>query len=480
MASIRQETLNSVKWTSVEKFALQGMHFVMGLIMARLLSPSDYGTVAMLGVFMAVSSTFVDSGFSNALTRKLDRTEVDYSTIFYFNVIVALLFYIILFFIAPWVAAFFNSPILCDILRIQAISLIINSFIQIQVTKLIIELNFKALAIRSILATFISGIVGILLASYGFGVWALVFQGLIFAIVNALFIIVYCHWKPLFIFSKKSFIELGSYGSKLLASSLLHTVYSQLTSIIIGRFYSSKDLGYYNRGTQFAALPMMTFNSIIDRVTFPILVKLQNDDNRLIEVYRKYICIASLAIFFGCTMIAALAKPIIIILLTEKWAESIIYLQIYAFAVMFTHINDINLKLLQVKGRSDLFLKLEIIKKTLSITMLFSAIPFGIIGICFSKLIYCQIAIAINTYNTGKLFGLGYFKQIKDFSIYLFFSILACLPAFVITNLGFPNFISLIFGCITCPLIYYFLLRKDPNMKYIVSIITNKVKKRYV
>ena len=225
---------------------------------------------------------------------------------------------------------------------------------------------------------------------------------------------------------------------------------------------------------------MMTFNSIIDRVTFPILVKLQNDDNRLIEVYRKYICIASLAIFFGCTMIAALAKPIIIILLTEKWAESIVYLQIYAFAVMFTHINDINLKLLQVKGRSDLFLKLEIIKKTLSITMLFSAIPFGIIGICFSKLIYCQIAIVINTYNTGKLFGLGYFKQIKDFSIYLFFSILACLPAFVITNLGFPNFISLIFGCITCPLIYYFLLRKDPNMKYIVSIITNKVKKRYV
>lgn len=480
MTSIKQETITSVKWTSLEKFALQGMQFFIGLIMARLLTPSAYGTVAMLSIFMAVSGTFVDSGFSNALTRKLDRTEVDFSTIFYFNVFVACFFYIILFLIAPWVATFFNSPILCDILRIQAISLIINSFIQIQITKLVIELNFKALAIRAVLSAFISGIVGILLAFYGFGVWALVFQSLISAIVNALFIIIYCHWKPLLVFSKKSFLELGSYGSKLLASSLLHTIYTQLTTIIIGKFFSSNDLGYYNRGTQFAALPMTTFNSIIGRVTFPILVKLQNDDNRLIEVYRKYICIASLVIFFGCTMIAALAKPIIIILLTKKWAESIIYLQIYAFAIMFTHINDINLKLLQVKGRSDLFLKLEIIKKTISIAMLFAAIPFGIIGICVSKLIYCQIAIIINTYNTGKLFGLGYIKQVKDFSIYLIFSILACLPTFVVTKLGFSNFISLIFGCISCPLIYCFLLRKDSNMIFIVSIIKNKIKKHYV
>ena len=147
---------------------------------------------------------------------------------------------------------------------------------------------------------------------------------------------------------------------------------------------------------------------------------------------------------------------------------------------MFTHINDINLKLLQVKGRSDLFLKLEIIKKTISIAMLFAAIPFGIIGICVSKLIYCQIAIIINTYNTGKLFGLGYIKQVKDFSIYLIFSILACLPTFVVTKLGFSNFISLIFGCISCPLIYCFLLRKDSNMIFIVSIIKNKIKKHYV
>lgn len=475
MASIKDDTLKSVKWTSVEKFALQGMHFVMGIIMARLLSPSDYGTVGMLSIFLAISSTFIDSGFGNALTRKLDRTEVDYSTIFFFNVFVAIAFYLTLFLIAPWVADFFKLPILCPILRVQAISLILNSFIQVQITKLIVNLDFKALATRSLLASGLSGVIGIFLAYKGFGVWALVYQGLLSTIITVFFIVFYCRWIPLFVFSKRSFIELGSYGGKLLASSLLHTIYMQLTTIIIGRYFSAKDLGYYKRGTSYAELPVNTFNSIIGRVAFPIMAKLQNDDNHLLSVYRKYICTASLLIFWGCMFLAANAKPLIIILITEKWAPAIIYLQLYAFCIMFRHINSINLTLLQVKGRSDLFLRLEIFKKTISIAMLFASIPFGVIGICISRILYAQIAIIFNTYYTGKNYGIGYFTQIKDFSVYFIYSFLACLPAYIFNYFDKSLYWGLGFGLISCPVLYYLLISKDTYFLGIKQIVIDKI-----
>ncbi len=477
MSSVKEDTIKSVKWTALEKIFMQGIQFVLGLIMARLLTPEDYGTVGMLAIFIAISATFIDSGFSNALIRKIDRTEADYCTVFYFNIVIAVVCYAALFIAAPWVADFFHIPVLCSILRVQSISLILNSLMGVQVARLTIDLNFKALAQRNVFASLLSGIIGVGLAYIGWGVWALVTQTLINSAISLIFIWIYCRWIPRQRFSKESFGYLWGYGSKLMASGLLHTVYTNLTTLVIGRHFSSRDLGIYSRGTQLASYPSTMVNDVLGKVTFPILAKIQNDEERLVHVYRKYICITSMVIFFGCILMAAISKPLVLLLLTAKWAESIIYLQIFCFAIMFDHVCRINLNLLEVKGRSDLFFRLEVIKKAISIAILFASIPFGVIGICISKVIYTQIAVFINTYYTGKLFNLGYIAQIKDFSGFFVKSILACLPAYLITYIDLPAVLSLAIGCVLSVVLYWLMLRRNPYMKELLSIIQEKTKR---
>lgn len=475
MGTVKQDTLSGVKWTAIEKFSVQGIQFLLGLIMARLLSPSDYGTVGLLAIFLAVSQTFIDSGFGNALIRKIDRTETDFSTVFYFNIVVSVVCYLLLFAIAPWVGSFFGMPILCPILRVQSVNLIMNSLMGVQVAKLTIDINFKALAKRSLWSSIVSGVFGVILAYNGFGVWALVYQSVLCTLINLVFIWIYCRWKPRREFSWQSFRELFSYGSKLLLSGLLNTIYVNLTPIIIGKYFSSRDLGFYSRGTHLARYPGDNINGVLQRVTFPVFAKLQNDDEHLVHVYRKYICITSMCIFFGCVLMAAIGKPLVLLLLSSKWSEAVVYLQIFSFSIMFDHINSINLNLLQVKGRSDLFLRLEIIKKTISTIILFASIPFGVIGICISKVIYTQIAIFINTYYTGKLFHLGYIEQFGDFGKFLVLSIAACAPAYLFTLLDISHVITLILGVSVSSLLYWLFLRKNPYMREVLGIITKKV-----
>ena len=478
MSSVKEDTIKSVKWTALEKISVQGIQFALGVIMARLLTPEDYGTVGMLAIFIAISATFIDSGFSNALIRKIDRTEADYCTVFYFNIAIAVACYGVLFIAAPWVAEFFHIPLLCSILRVQSISLILNSLMGVQVARLTIDLNFKALAQRNVFASLFSGVIGVGLAYIGWGVWALVMQTLINSAISLIFIWIYCRWIPRQGFSKKSFGYLWGYGSKLMASGLLHTVYTNLTTLVIGRHFSSRDLGIYSRGTQLASYPSTMVNDVLGKVTFPILAKIQNDEERLVHVYRKYICITSIVIFFGCILMAAIAKPLVLLILTAKWAESVIYLQIFCFAIMFDHVCRINLNLLEVKGRSDLFFRLEVIKKTISIAILFASIPFGVIGICISKVIYTQIAVFINTYYTGKLFDLGYIAQIKDFSGFFVKSVLACMPAYLITYIDLPTVLSITIGCILSVALYWLMLRKNPYMKEMLCLISEKIKRR--
>lgn len=476
MISIKEHTVNSVKWTSIEKFSLQLMQFVLGIFLARLLSPSDFGTVGMIAIFIAVSNTFIDSGFGNALIRKQNCSEQDYSTVFYFNIVVAIACYTILFFTAPIVASFFKTPILKSILRIQSISLVLNSLMQIQVAQLTRNLDFKGLAKRSMLSSFVSGIFSIIFAYMGFGVWALVAHVLIASFFNLVFIWVYCDWRPRLLFSWTSFKDLGSYGSKLLASSLLHTLYTNMTTLVIGKFCSAKELGYYNRGVQFASLPVHTANDIFTKVTFPILTKIQSDDARLVSVYRKYICVLSIPIFFCCMLLVSVSKPLILLLLTDKWLPAVVFLQIYTFAIMFNHITTINLNLLKVKGRSDLFLRLEIIKKSISFIILIASIPFGAKGICVSQILYTQIAISINTYYTGKLFSLGYWIQVKDFSKYLFGSIIACAPSYILNTYFDVNLLAGIFvGIIVSLFLYCLIFHKNILFQEILTIVRREI-----
>ncbi len=475
MSSVKEDTINGVKWSFIEKIAVQGIQFVLGIIMARLLSPSDYGVVAMYTVFFAVSQTFIDSGFTSALIQKQDRSEDDYCTVFYFNILISIACYCLLFILSPWIADFFNTPIIKPIIRVQAVTLIINSLVAVQSTMLTIDVNFKAISVRSVLSSIGSGILGVYLAYTGLGVWAIIFQGIASSVINVVFISIYVKWIPRKKFNKNSFHQLFGFGSKILASGLINTVYSNLTTLIIGKFFTAKDLGEYNRGTSVPGLFIYNFNGALQRVLFPILSRYQNDDKQLIEYYRKYIAMVSLCDFFVCSLIAAVGKPLILFLLTDKWADCIIYLQLASFALMFDHLSVINHTLLLAKGRSDLFLKLEVIKKPVYLAILFSAIPFGVLGICVSTIISAQVAVAMNTYYTGKIFNYGYWKQVKDFLPMLISSLLACVPAFLIASTNLYSLLSVILGCLSAFLLYWLILRRNPAMSAVVGLIGNYI-----
>lgn len=474
MGDLTNKTLSGVKWNAIGRFSTQGISFVISILLARILSPSDYGVIGMIGIFMAIAQTFIDSGFGSALIRKKDCTDTDYSTAFYFNIVVGIVSYLILFISAPFIADFFKTPILVDIVRVLSINLFLNSLTIVQTAKLTAAVDFKSQAKISLIAVIVSGIIGLIMAYHGYGVWSLVYQSVSISIVRTISFWLVTKWKPQRTFSRDSFNYLFGFGSKILSASLLHTIYANLTTILIGKFYTPKDLGYYSRGESLASLPSTNLTSILQSVTYPILSKIQDDDERLIQAYRKYICVTSMVIFFGMCLLAALAKPLILVLLSDKWTNSIIYLQVFCFAYMFDHICQLNLNVLYVKGRSDLVLKLEVIKKTISISMIVAAIPFGILAICIARALYTQIAVIINTYYTGKLFNFGYLVQIKDFGKYFIYSTIAVAPTFFLSYSSLNPIIILILGICMTSLVYCVLLRKDASFIYILNLLRKR------
>lgn len=478
MSSVRQATLSGVKWSAIENFSVQGIQFILGLIMARLLMPEDYGVLGMIGIFIAVSQTFINCGFTAALIRKIDRTQADCSTVFFFNIAAATFFYVLLFFAAPYIANFFDTPILTSVVRVIAINLVIDSLSAVHRTQLTIRIDFKSQAIISFITCIVSGAIALYLAYSGFGVWALVFQQVIAATLSAVCTWWASHWHPSLVFSKQSFKDFFSFGSKLLTANLLHTLYMNITTMAIGKYYSAAQLGYYSRGNNFASLPSSNLVGILQRVTFPILSKIQNDEARMLGVYRKYIRITSLPVFFLMCMLVAVSKPLVIIVITDKWIDCVIYLQVLCFAMMFDHITTVNMNLLQVKGRSDLVLKTEFIKKGISFAMIIASIPFGVLAICISRVIYTQIAIFLSTYYTGKAYGLSYRKQFNDFFPYFLRAMIAMAPSLVLCTFDFNPYMAITLGILVNTLIYYILIRTDVTWKEVKSMILDYFKNR--
>lgn len=471
MGELKDKAISGVKWNAIGRFSTQGVNFVIGLILARLLSPSDYGVVGMVGIFFAIAQTFIDSGFGSALIRKNDCNDADYSTAFYFNIIVAIVCSICLSLVSPYIADFFNTPILKDIVRVMSLNMLVGSFAIVHSTKLTHSIDFKSQAKVGLVTAIISGAAGILMAYKGFGVWSLVYQNLIATIVRVILLFIYTKWVPQWKFSKESFRYLFGFGSKILTASLLHTIYSNMTTLIIGKAYTAKDLGFYTRGQSLASFPSTNISGILQSVTYPVLSKIQDDDKHLIESYRKLISMSSMVIFFGMFLLAALAKPLILALLTDKWLNAVIYLQIFCFGYMFDHINSMNLNILYVKGYSNLVLKLEIIKKTISISMILAAIPLGPLAICIAGTLYTQIAVVVNTYYTGKLFGMGYIKQMKDFIKYFIASCVSVFPAFIMTYMSISYILQLIIGGLFSCFIYYYINRKDLCWNQLLSLL---------
>ena len=411
--SLKRKTVKGIVWSTLERFSVAGVNFIFGLILARLLMPTDYGAIAMLSIFMA--QTFIDSGFSNALIRKPDRTETDNATAFYFNIGVGLAAYFSLYLAAPYIAQFYKTSILIPLTRIMGLNLLLNSLCVVQQALLTARIDFKTQAKISLSAAIISGLVGIGFAYAGYGVWALAIQSVLASVIRTILLWILAKWRPKAKFSKQSFRNLFGYGSKLLASGLLDTIYNNLYTIVIGKRFSVATLGVYSRADQWANFLAINVTGILQRVTFPILSSIQNEDERLRVNYRKFLRVSGFVIFPLMMGLAAIADPLTRFILTDKWADSIPLLRILCFALMFYPIHAINLNLLQVKGRSDLFLRLEIYKKILGVATLCVTIPMGITAMCVGRVFTSWVALAMNTHYTGKLIHLGFFQQLKDY-----------------------------------------------------------------
>lgn len=412
--SLKKKTVKGVAWTSLNQVLNMGLGFVIGIILARLLSPSDYGLLAMIGVFNAIAFAFLDSGFGNALVRKPNLTEDDNTTAFFFNLTAGVILFGVLWVIAPWISAFYDKPILTPLVRAEGSLLIVSAFKIVQQTQLTRALNFKAKMIIRVVANICGGITGIIGAYSGLGVWALVAMHVTDALISLVLLWIISPWRPRGKWSKASFRYLWGYGSKLLASGLLDTIYGNIYPIVIGKFYSAADLGQYTRAKQYAGMPSGTLTGVIQQVTFPVLSQIQEDDARLGNNYRRMLRFTVFIVFPIMIGMAALAYPLVITLVTDKWAQCVPYLQVICFASMWYPVHAINLNLLQVKGRSDLFLRLEIIKKALVTVVIFICVPFGIMGICCGAVFTSLACLAINTYYTGKLINVGFIRQMMD------------------------------------------------------------------
>lgn len=359
--SLKSKTVKGTLWSSVERFSVQGIMFVVMIIMARMLTPEDYGLVGMITIFVAVSQSLIDSGFSQALIRKQDRTETDNSTVFYFNIAVGAALYTILFLCAPIISDFYGEPQLTPVTRAIGLCIVFNSLAVVQRALLTVRLDFKTQAKATLIGAVVSGAAGVTMAYTGFGVWAIVTQQVVNLALVTLFLWVFSHWKPIWAYSWKSFRELFSFGSKLLASGLIDTLYRNMYLIVIGKVFKASDLGYYTRAHQFSDFASSNITGIFQRVSYPVLCTIQDDDTRLADVYRRLLKVSAFVIFPLLMGLAAVARPLVITFLTEKWLSAATLLVPLCFAGMWYPVHAINLNLLQVKGRSDLFLRLEII-----------------------------------------------------------------------------------------------------------------------
>ncbi len=457
--SLKKKTFFGLVWTSIEKSGQLVIQFIVGVLLSRQLSPEDYGTMGMMAIFIAVSSVIIDSGFGSALIQKKDRNEDDYSTCFYFNVFVGILLYLILWFTSSLIADFYDAPILCDIVKVSGVSLILNSLCVSQIAKMRSEMRFKEIMIITIVTRLLSGIGALTMAYMGYGVWALVFQQVCFGAVYFISIEICMRWHPKFSFSINSFKHLFSFGSKLLCSSLIDTICNNVYALVIGKFFSVSHVGYYSRAKGYAQLPSNTLMYTIMKVAYPAMSEIQDEEKRLRAAYMKFLRMTAFLLCPIILCLIVLAKPFIVVLIGEKWLPVVPLFQILCVGAFFEPLNQLNINVLYVKGRTDLVLKLEIIKKPVAFVLLLATIPLGLKWICAGQSLYCFIAYCVNCYYSGKYLDLGLFKQMRTNVPIIFnslvMSLLSCCSLFFFKSMSLQLIGGILIGVMTYLFIAY-------------------------
>lgn len=413
-SELQTAAVKGMAWTGLERLVSHGLRFGVAIVMARLLAPSDYGVIGMLGIFIAVAATFQDCGFTAALIQRKHCTQADYSTAYYFNLGIALILYAVLFFAAPVIAAFYNEPTLTSITRVVALGMVVQGLCSVHQTKLTIDLRFGVQSVIAITSLGVASVFGIVLAWRGYGAWALVWQSLAAAVFNLFAFWGVAHWHPSLVFSKASFRGLFGFGSKLLCSSLINTIHANLYTLVIGKRFSASETGFYNRAAGFAELPSGTLTGVILKVNYPVLAKLQDDNGQLLTAYRRLVRLAMFILMPMLFGMAVVAEPMVKVLIGERWLPCVPYLQVLCLGVLWNPLTHLNLNLLYVKNRTDLVLKLELIKKSIALIILFAMIPFGVWWMCVGKAVYDFIAFAINCHYTRKLLDYGMLRQLRE------------------------------------------------------------------
>jgi len=462
--SLKNKTVKGVAWSGIDNVAQFGVSFVVSIVLARLLSPDDYGLIGIISIFTAVCNALINAGFTTALIRKKNATEDDYNTVFIINTGMSILLYVVIFFCAPLIAQFFNREELVNLTRASSVGMIIGALALVQQTILTKRIDFKSQTKITIVASISSGIIGIALALMGFGVWSLVIQHLTSQVLRTIFLWFANKWIPKFTFSKDSFHELFGFGWKMMVSYIIDTVWRELYQVVVGKFYSPATLGQYTRAKQFSSLFSSNLTSVIQRVTYPVLSNIQDNKEYMVSAYRRIIkttmFITAISMFF----LGAISEPFLYCLIGPKWHEAATYLPLICFTGSTYPLHAINLNMLQVQGRSDLFLGLEIIKKAIAIGPLCVGAFIGIMPMLYTNIIVCIISFFLNSHYSGKLLGYSSWMQLKDIAPSYGIASAVAFSVFFLKYLPITYWLTLPIQIIVGILVF-FLISKNTKME---------------
>lgn len=472
--------INNFIWRLLERCGAQGVTLIVSVILARLLDPIVYGTVALITVFITILQVFIDSGLGNALIQKKEADDLDFSSVFYFNLFICLLLYIFMFLTAPLISDFFDIADLVSVIRVMSLILIVSGIKNVQQAYVSRNLLFKKFFFATLIGTIGAAICGIWMAYAGFGIWALVFQNLLNVTVDTIVLWIIVNWRPVFQFSFERLKGLFSYGWKLMVSSLLETGYTQLRQLIIGKKYTADNLAYYNYGDKIPSLIITNINTSINSVLFPSMSAEQDDIHRVKMMTKRVIKVSSFLIFPLLTVLAVTAEPLVRLILTEKWLPCVPFVQIFCITYMLYPIHTTNLNAMRSLGYSNIFLKLEIVKKIIGLIILVISVRFGVLVMAYSFLFESIISLVINAWPNKSLINYGLISQIKDMLPNIVITIIMGICVFFLGLLNVPDFL-LIFMQIVSGIIIYLLCSvafHNESYNYFFNIIVGLSKKK--